>query len=62
VLTDAKFKWITHLSSDVSVKSRTLAEKYVLFSCGVIKGALDILGMPSSVKAELTQVPGCMLE
>jgi len=37
-----------------------LAEKYVLFSCGVIKGALDILGLPCSVKAELTQVPGCV--
>jgi len=59
VLTDHKFRWITHLSSDVTMKTKSLAEKYIFFPCGVIKGALDILGIQCSVKAEITAIPTC---
>lgn len=61
VLTDQKLRWITRLSSDTTSKTKMLAEKFVLFPCGIIKGALDLLGIPSSVKAEITSVPTCTL-
>jgi hypothetical protein len=61
VLTDNKFRWITSLSAENAAKTKQLAEKYLVFPCGLIKGALDVLGVPCSVKAEImTSVPQCM--
>eukprot|EP01126_Amoeba_proteus_P001512 TRINITY_DN10447_c0_g1_i2.p1 TRINITY_DN10447_c0_g1~~TRINITY_DN10447_c0_g1_i2.p1 ORF type:complete len:137 (+),score=21.78 TRINITY_DN10447_c0_g1_i2:168-578(+) len=59
VLTDNKFRWITRLSSDTSHRTKQLVEKYVVFPCGLIKGALDVLGVPCFVKAEISSVPMC---
>lgn len=60
MLTDNKFRWITSLSAENAAKTKQLAEKYLVFPCGLIKGALDVLGVPCSVKAEITSVPQCM--
>jgi len=60
VLTDEQFAWIQHLSSDSPVTTKAEAEKYITFPSGLIKGALDGLGVPCIVKAEITNFPTCI--
>lgn len=48
------------MSAADAYKTKQLAEKYLVFPCGLIKGALDVLGVPCIVKAEITAVPHCM--
>uniref|UniRef100_A0A6B2LNY0 Trafficking protein particle complex subunit 6B n=1 Tax=Arcella intermedia TaxID=1963864 RepID=A0A6B2LNY0_9EUKA len=59
VLTDSKFRWIVRLSTDTNQNTKTEAEKYVVFPCGIIKGALESLGVQCVVKAEIGTFPAC---
>jgi len=59
VLLDEDFLWIRHLSSDSSTVTKAEADKYITFPSGLIKGALDGLGVPCIVKAEITTFPAC---
>jgi len=58
VLVDNRFRWLTHLSYDQSTQ-KDVAIPYVMFPCGLIRGALSNLGVPAVVTAEITQLPGC---
>jgi hypothetical protein len=54
VLTDNDFMWIKQLSSnnpDKTLQGQTL---FLKFPCGLIKGALENLGLLCSVSAEIT--------
>jgi len=59
VLTDNKFRWLMRLSSDSAQTTKAEAEKYVIYPCGIIKGALESLGVQCIVKAEIGNVPIC---
>ena len=58
VLSDLKFRWIEKYASD-DAGARQNANLLLHFSCGILRGALANLGLPSSVTAELTNIPSC---
>jgi len=59
VLYDAKFRWLQKLSSVSSSVAKEEAVKYLIFPCGLIRGALSNLGVPCDVSAEIATLPGC---
>eukprot|EP00475_Leptophrys_vorax_P031171 TRINITY_DN4714_c0_g1_i1.p1 TRINITY_DN4714_c0_g1~~TRINITY_DN4714_c0_g1_i1.p1 ORF type:complete len:193 (+),score=3.14 TRINITY_DN4714_c0_g1_i1:136-714(+) len=42
-----------------SLKASTVAGQFLYLPCGLIKGALTNLGVPCTVSAEVTTLPGC---
>ena len=61
VLHDYNFRWAARLSS-VSVDAAQLKQealKYCYFACGMIRGALDNLGMTASVRVDVSNLPAC---
>lgn len=42
-----------------AVKASTVAGQFLYLPCGLIKGALTNLGVPCTVSAEVTTLPGC---
>eukprot|EP01117_Protostelium_nocturnum_P001569 TRINITY_DN1189_c0_g1_i1.p1 TRINITY_DN1189_c0_g1~~TRINITY_DN1189_c0_g1_i1.p1 ORF type:complete len:261 (-),score=86.38 TRINITY_DN1189_c0_g1_i1:68-811(-) len=59
VLHDAKFRWLLKLSSESSLSTRQAATKYLLFPCGLIRGALANLGITATVSGEIVNCPSC---
>jgi hypothetical protein len=57
VLYDTNFRWLRHFSSKVS---KDVLSNYVVFPCGIIRGALSILGLSSAVTAEFPSPPTCV--
>lgn len=58
VLSDLKFKWVEKYSSE-DIACIQLAIKLLNFPCGIIRGALANLGLPSTVTAEFNTLPAC---
>ncbi|GFY91994.1 transport protein particle (TRAPP) component [Actinidia rufa] len=76
VLQDSRFRWLSHMSIDLSSESSgsaqdpsTMAESkaaqatgmYLYFPCGIIRGALSNLGIPCAVSADISSLPACKL-
>eukprot|EP01130_Rhizamoeba_saxonica_P000916 TRINITY_DN107_c0_g1_i1.p1 TRINITY_DN107_c0_g1~~TRINITY_DN107_c0_g1_i1.p1 ORF type:complete len:183 (-),score=7.64 TRINITY_DN107_c0_g1_i1:56-562(-) len=59
VLQDNEFEWLRHVSSDSTENTRILAEKYLYFPCGIIKGIMDGLNFKCYVSAEILTPPTC---
>jgi hypothetical protein len=62
VLYDAKFRWLQKLSTSSSTLAKDAAARYLIFPCGLIRGALANLGVPCEVVAEVTTLPGCKFQ
>lgn len=59
VLTDSKFRWLAPFTADDEA-TRVAAATVLNFPCGLIKGALENLGITSTVHAEVSPaVPSC---
>eukprot|EP00696_Hemimastix_kukwesjijk_P018416 gnl/Hemi2/7283_TR2480_c0_g1_i1.p1 gnl/Hemi2/7283_TR2480_c0_g1~~gnl/Hemi2/7283_TR2480_c0_g1_i1.p1 ORF type:complete len:159 (+),score=31.41 gnl/Hemi2/7283_TR2480_c0_g1_i1:50-526(+) len=52
-LFDEQFRWVTRLSDNDA------AATYLIFPCGLIRGALANLGLASCVTADVTVLPKC---
>eukprot|EP01114_Cavostelium_apophysatum_P007975 TRINITY_DN2020_c0_g1_i1.p1 TRINITY_DN2020_c0_g1~~TRINITY_DN2020_c0_g1_i1.p1 ORF type:complete len:168 (+),score=23.10 TRINITY_DN2020_c0_g1_i1:187-690(+) len=59
VLHDNKFRWLLKLSSASSAQTKAAAMRYLVFPCGLIRGALANLGVSAEVVAEITALPSC---
>jgi len=59
VLHDSKFKPLTHVSleSSLPIPAKEAASLYVMFPCGLIRGALQALGVPCQVTADIPTLP-----
>jgi hypothetical protein len=57
VLQDLKFKHLMRLSSNFNSKS--VAAPYLIFTCGLLRGALANLGVPCTVTPEIISLPTC---
>jgi hypothetical protein len=57
---DSKFRWLLRISGNSSSAVKLVAERYLYFCCGIIRGALYNLGINSVVTAELSTLPSCM--
>ena len=63
VLTDARFPALTRMSPDrrlgagATEEALRLAQPYLWFHCGVVRGALQALGMDVVVNAETQELP-----
>ena len=59
VLRDTKFRWLLPFTADDEA-TRRAAATVLNFPCGLIKGALENLGITSTVQAEVSPaVPSC---
>ncbi len=56
ILYSLSFVCIVHLIRD---EGREAAARFLLFPCGLLKGALANLGIQCDVAAEVTQLPAC---
>lgn len=63
VLQDNRFRWLSRLIPDATApkppQMLELANDYLHFPCGVIKGALGNLGVNCTVTADATNLPMC---
>ena len=57
MLHDNRFRWLTNMSCDGAALE--LAANYVIFPCGLIRGALSSLGVRCIVTAEISTLPSC---
>lgn len=57
VLQDFNFRPVRHLSSGPSEDTKQQALKYVIGPCGLIRGALDAMGLQCSVNADVSALP-----
>lgn len=64
VLHDNKFRWLQQISPEISQSGGAtvppLATRYVVFPCGLIRGALAALGVQCTVTSEVPKLPSCM--
>jgi len=58
VLQDNKFRPLIHLSTS-SGTTKEIAPNYVVFSCGMVRGAMANLGISCVVSADIPSVPCC---
>lgn len=56
VLVDNRFQWLRFMSGE---KAEEEAIKYVSLPCGIIRGALSMLGLQSTVTPDCAHFPGC---
>ncbi|RLO00121.1 hypothetical protein DYB28_004757 [Aphanomyces astaci] len=59
VLQDFNFRWIQALSGEHDAESKQKALVFLVFPCGLLRGALANLGILAIVNADLNAVPGC---
>ncbi|KAI8987737.1 BET3 family protein [Mycotypha africana] len=60
---DNGFRWFMRMSTDIGgADSAKKAMPYVWFPCGLIRGALANLGVPTVVVAETTNLPQCTFQ
>lgn len=57
VLQDNSFRFLRQISN--SSQYLELAPKYVVFSCGILRGSLANLGIQAIVTAEISTMPSC---
>ncbi|ETW07236.1 hypothetical protein H310_01802 [Aphanomyces invadans] len=60
VLQDFNFRWIQALSGENDAESKQKALVFLIFPCGLLRGALANLGILAIVNADLNAVPGCV--
>ncbi|XP_032794231.1 trafficking protein particle complex subunit 6b [Daphnia magna] len=60
VLQDNKFRFLASISN--SRQYLELAPKYLVFTCGLLRGALASLGLTCIVTAEVTTMPACKFQ
>jgi len=60
VLQDNKFRFLMPMSNNRQYLE--LAPKYLLFTCGLLRGALANLGLNCLVTAEVTTMPACKFQ
>eukprot|EP00003_Mantamonas_plastica_P020056 TRINITY_DN3246_c0_g1_i1.p1 TRINITY_DN3246_c0_g1~~TRINITY_DN3246_c0_g1_i1.p1 ORF type:complete len:191 (+),score=43.64 TRINITY_DN3246_c0_g1_i1:34-573(+) len=59
VLRDNKFPWLKRHSTGKGGNATELAAPYVAFPCGLIRGALENLGIEAQVTVEIDNLPCC---
>jgi trafficking protein particle complex subunit 6 len=59
VLHDSKFKFLQRISTIDSKETEELSKNYVTFTTGLIRGALNVLGVDAVVTAEIQSLPAC---
>lgn len=57
VISDSNFRMLRRFSADSMESTEKLAEKYLHFPRGLIRGALNIMGIDCEVRAEVKQPP-----
>ena len=57
VLTDSDFSWLKRSPRVLSKTGGSSRTKYTPFTCGLVQGALDALGLPCSVTSDETHLP-----
>ncbi|KAL4944738.1 hypothetical protein BDV06DRAFT_76245 [Aspergillus oleicola] len=62
VLTDNSFRPFARMSMSVRAEAVSMAQAYLWFPCGVIRGALSNLGIHTTVQAETTELPGATFQ
>ncbi|KAJ5882185.1 Transport protein particle (TRAPP) component [Penicillium soppii] len=58
VLTDSAFRPFGRMSMAVRSEAISMAQAYLWFPCGIIRGALANLGIHTTVQAETSDLPG----
>ena len=62
MLHDKQFKWIAHVSADTPAATKEAALRYLVFPCGLVRGALTSLGVDCVVRADFpdgVKPPAC---
>jgi hypothetical protein len=62
VVQDFSFRWLAGISSDSEQHTKEMALLFLVFPCGLIRGALANLGLTAIVNADVPDVrslPGC---
>jgi hypothetical protein len=62
VVQDFSFPWLAGISSDSEQHTKEMALLFLVFPCGLIRGALANLGLTAIVNADVPDVrslPGC---
>ncbi|KAF9892197.1 Trafficking protein particle complex subunit 33 [Aspergillus nanangensis] len=62
VLTDTSFRPFARMSMSVRSEAVSVAQAYLWFPCGVIRGALSALGINTTVQAETAELPGATFQ
>ncbi|KAE8144547.1 BET3 family protein [Aspergillus avenaceus] len=62
VLTDNSFRPFARMSMSVRSEAVAVAQAYLWFPCGVIRGALSSLGINTTVQAETAELPGATFQ
>ncbi|PWY64297.1 BET3 family protein [Aspergillus heteromorphus CBS 117.55] len=62
VLTDNSFRPFSRMSTSVRNEAVSMAQAYLWFPCGVIRGALSNLGITTTVQAESAELPGATFQ
>ncbi|KAE8377917.1 transport protein particle component-domain-containing protein [Aspergillus bertholletiae] len=62
VLTDNSFRPFARMSMSVRNEAVSMAQAYLWFPCGVIRGALSNLGIDTTVQAETGELPGATFQ
>lgn len=60
VLQDSNFQWLRYTCAAAGLDTTQLAVKFVVFPCGLLRGALSAMGIESVVNAEISAtMPQC---
>ncbi|KAJ5612387.1 hypothetical protein N7510_005581 [Penicillium lagena] len=62
VLTDSAFRPFARMSMAVRGDAISMAQAYLWFPCGIIRGALANLGINTTVQAETSDLPGATFQ
>ncbi|KXG51151.1 Transport protein particle (TRAPP) component [Penicillium griseofulvum] len=62
VLTDSTFRPFGRMSMAVRSEAISMAQAYLWFPCGIIRGALANLGINTTVQAETSDLPGATFQ
>jgi hypothetical protein len=62
VLNDAKFKFFQKISGVESKETTEFAKQHVVYTCGIIRGALNVLGIETIVTGDIQVIPSCQFK
>ncbi|KAK4242435.1 trafficking protein particle complex subunit 6B [Achaetomium macrosporum] len=62
VLTDNGFRPFARMSAQSSSQAVLLAQPFLWFPCGIVRGALAALGITATVQAETTELPSAVFQ
>lgn len=57
VLQDFNFRWVRYISAAPGEDTKVQTLKYVLFPCGLVRGALAAFGLDCAVNADISNMP-----